>query len=467
MIQEILIFLRFLESPIDNRSFVDFITGEIFSRATDQTQKAIRDFVFGLRSRISQEKNLYIYKEFRDAFPEIWTGFIDEFFRNVGLHPLYELAVSFMDRFNVLGNFPDDQGFFMRFLELLKEQEEDAADITTFLEKFETLREEELFVQSAQAQAVKILTVHKAKGLEFPVVIIPFLTMEPRVGEGGRMGQQSYVIHFEGNQQELLRIKQKYLPYSERLAAIYHHNYVRSFLSELNNIYVALTRPAEELYLFVPKKGGNSFNLANLLIPSDMREFGKARAPKAAVQKQGSVMRLAAGPHQDWIKFLADEFGDEETVHDRAAVRRGEVIHFLLAQIKNTAGQDLKSLAQTAIECARQEFPEEKNLAGYEKELLGILAQEALQPFFAVSSGEIQTEAEVVDPSGRVRRIDRLVVTLQEILILDYKISREHREKDGAQVRQYLKIISGIYPDRAVRGFLFYADELKLDTVSL
>ena len=77
----------------------------------------------------------------------------------------------------------------MHWLELIKGQEEESCDLSSFMDHYENLEGEDRFVPMAEIDAVKVLTVHKAKGLGIPCgVILPFLEMEIKVGGGGRDG---------------------------------------------------------------------------------------------------------------------------------------------------------------------------------------------------------------------------------------------------------------------------------------
>ena len=188
IVGNLLDFLRFLNSPIDNLAFARFIGGEVFGQAAGWDTGTAQQFLYSLRPRITGESSFYIYKVFRDAYPELWDKFFDEFFRNVGLYPLYELAVSIVHRFGVLQHFPRQQGFVMRLLELIKEKEDETNELSIFLELLTQLPEDEFFVHVTETGSIKVTTIHKAKGLEFPVVIIPSLGMRVQVGTGGGIG---------------------------------------------------------------------------------------------------------------------------------------------------------------------------------------------------------------------------------------------------------------------------------------
>ena len=80
----------------------------------------------------------------------------------------------------------------MHFLQLIKDSEEECQGISDFLEYLEELDSFRLYVNSSDADAVKVTTIHKAKGLGFGVVVIPFFDLDinylGEVGNGGVNG---------------------------------------------------------------------------------------------------------------------------------------------------------------------------------------------------------------------------------------------------------------------------------------
>jgi len=454
LIGELMAFLRFLHSPIDNVAFAEFILGDIFTCASGLSKDAAHHFVFSLRSRLRGEGDFYLYREFRRAYPDAWDQLIDEFFRNIGLYPLYELMMSMVERLGVMKNFPNQQGFVMRFVELIKKCEDEDSDVASFLEHFEGLENEELYVNVSDTDAIRIQTVHKSKGLEFPVVILPFLGMEMHVGTGGGLGQRSFILDFSEDHLRLMRIKNKYLPFSQELRAVHHREYVQSFLNEINSIYVALTRAEQEMYIFIPERVGTGENFVNFLIPEEFTEVGAPAqgAPKEDKEKK-KQKRIPVTDYCDWIDYLKDEFVDAGSVISRERALRGEVLHYLLAQEKMD------------FEQAGRQFPQFAEWDEVEQEVKAVMSAPGLTQFFEVNDGQVECEKDVVNRFGQTRRIDRLIVKDKEVWVIDYKSTREGEEGHKAQVSEYMDIIKDIYPGKAVRGFLIYLDEKKCEVV--
>ncbi len=464
LIAEIVSFLKFLHSPIDNIAFADFILGDIFTKATGLSKTTIQEFVFLLRARTSKERDFYIYTEFRKQFPEVWDKYIESSFANVGLYPLYELAISFYSLYDCLNLFPEFQGYLMHFLEIIKNQEEEHSDIESFLEYYDELIGEALYVHVTDTDAIKILTVHKSKGLEFPVVIIPFLGMDVQVGVSQEQ-QMSYILQEHENSLQLLRLKGKYLGFSEKLYEIYAKEYKKAFISELNNIYVAMTRAQHELYAFIPEKIGQSFNLAQLLIPEDVYQCGQPHIYEKSKAKSMAVKRLSASSYQDWIHFLNDEFLDEDQIHNRQKKLGGEVVHSMLSFIGNLAHEDKELALEQAYSHAQMNFPFVDHLDAYLKKVKQLLNNKRFESIFSDKDAQVFTEKEIVNAFGHSKRIDRLIVKTSEVWIVDYKSSQDEGGDYEKQVGEYMALVDKLYPQHEIKGFIVYLDDLHMQEV--
>ncbi len=484
LIKEIISLLKFLNSPIDNLSFASFILGDIFTRASKLSVEEVRRFLFEMNALTRTQRDVHYYKEFRRRFPEAWEQWLEEFFKRVGFYPLYELVVSIFHKFEIQEKFPQAQGFLMRFLELIQRKEEErVVDVADFLELFAELEESELYVHITRADAVKILTVHKSKGLEFSVVIIPFLGIEIQVG--AKKG--SYLVLADDSELKLLRLKRRYLDFSAALEKIYQQEYKRAFIDELNNIYVALTRAKEELYIFIPDKVARGVNFVRALIPENIVQRGQPvslRPPRRFAaeaagrgvpstagrsnldeEKDEITMNIPPSNGQDWIEVLRDEFLDKEEVLRRRNLRKGEMIHFVLAALGEVDVESLTQRIKEAVTQAQEVFGDNPAVAECEKLVIRLLKHPAVKPFFGDASAKVFLEKEVIDQKGRTKRIDRLMEKELEVWVVDYKSSAEDISGYQAQVKEYMKIIQPLYLQKIIRGFLIYLDEVRVEEV--
>ena len=280
---------------------------------------------------------------------------------------------------------------------------------------------------------------------------------------------------------ELLRIKSEYLTYSDHLYQIYRGQAVEALFSELNNIYVSLTRAEEEMYVFVPERAGTSINLLNLLIPENLAEVGDSTLiAHSSLQKPMShhpssisndeISILPVSLYRDWISYLNEEFSPErESLINREKIKRGKELHELLSTVGNLKNRE------ESIDVCRGGF----QTLPYE--LTEIVEKKELKFLFYID-GEVFNEKEIVDKHGHTKRIDRLIVTDKEVLIVDYKSARaakseerrgkgeEQKAKSGLnpyyqQVKDYMGVVGEMYPGRSVKGYLVYLDSLEVEEI--
>ena len=467
LIKELISFLKFLDSPIDNLSFASFILGDIFCKASGIEKDTIRDFIFELRISGKEETDNYLYKEFKRRFSRHWNSLIELFFKSVGFVPLYELMVTILGTFKVLENFSLYQGFFMRLLEIIKEKEEDYSGISSFIDFLEDMQEKDLYVRVSRTNSVKVSTIHKAKGLEFPVVIIPFLEINVAVGSGGAGPRKPYVVkRFEDNGLGLVQLKKDYAAYSKKLGNEYKDEYVEALIDELDNLYVALTRAKNEMYLFLPSRTGRKKNMACELIPFETLERGARREYKERETRQERpLLELSPSQYSDWINILRNEFIQMPQLINREKVLKGEIFHLILSCLGNLSIQNKDECLNSARKKARSVFPHIKDLDECISTVENLLKIEKFKPFFYLKEGNLYQEKEIIDPAGNTKRIDRLIITAKELWIVDYKSSREGLQAHKKQIVEYMNIVGPLYPQLKARCFLVYLDSLTLEEV--
>jgi len=464
LIAELIEFLKFLHSPIDNNAFAQFCLGELLPRSSGLTTERLQGFLFECARRKFKEKDLYFYREFREQFPQEWERLFEPFVRQVGIYPLYELATGIIARFNCEAYFPVYQGFLMHFLQLIKTQEEQSCDLAVFLDYYEKFDDQARFVAMPNADAVHILTVHKAKGLEFPVVIIPFLEMDMKVGSGGRDGAQSYVLDIEQEGIGLVRLKESYRTFCPQLQAQFEAEYKKAFLLELNIMYVALTRAIEELYVFIPERSGSSVNNAKFLIPQECLSMGNPLENPRSHQSSQKQHKITSFVDDQWLGRLKEEFLTQE-VQSLTSAREGEIFHELLSHIAILT----ETNSVEAFEQAWGKISVNTDLLSkeyYQKKFMSLIESSELKKFFYLpEEAKVFCEKEFVNAYGDTKRLDRLIIWPLKIWIIDYKASRLGVEQHKKQMLDYMNLMKGLYPKEIIEGFIVYLDDVTVKTL--
>ncbi|MCF7870816.1 MAG: UvrD-helicase domain-containing protein [Candidatus Omnitrophica bacterium] len=459
-IKEIINFLQFLHSPVDDLSFASFILGDIFNKKAELGKDKIKKFLFNL-NRNKKKTKINLYRKFADQFPEIWKREISPFFKTVGFISPYQLLIAVYGQFELSKNFPQAQAFLKKFLQLCKDSQEEESGLWGFLSYLKEPDPEKLYVKIVAKNSLKILTIHKAKGLEFPVVIVPFLKMSISA-ETGTAGTKSYLEEKEidnGLKLHLLRITKDYRRYSRRLSRVYQRSYQQSCIDELNNIYVALTRPKNELYLFIPRKSGNSINQALFLLDQEMIEKGK-KIKYPSLQLRPEIEKIGASLYKDWARCLSEDVSGQALNQQKPEIKEGIILHRALAVIGDCSQGNFENYIEIALTQVKNNFFI-KNINIYRDKLKKIITNKNLKEIFFQPQAACYCEKELVDKMGFTKRIDRLLVFKDKAVIIDYKKNRGFEEKHYKQLKDYAKAVADIYPGKIVKGVIVYLEELE------
>ncbi len=468
LIDEVISFLSFLNNPLDNLSFAGFITGEIFNTVSGiQTNDMHAWFV-------KQRGSKYLYIAFKQWQVQLWDEFIRPLFNAVGYLPAYDIVNEFIERFNVHENFSTSIGFFMHLLEMLKKREDKGENnLYSFLEYWNTKEENDnsFFVNLSSGDAVKILTIHKAKGLEFPVVILPsvsFVSLNPK-SKGN--DQQSMFITEDNDKLNLSysnKVHRSILnSINEEDPSIkaYIKDQALSFIDELNTFYVALTRAGQELYIFIQDEKDPVYTLFEHKLDTNGRyEQGEHIVLKKQGKEEEDVFTAKVRASTRWQDHIFIKQPDMDSLENYKEEKRGNIIHDILSRI-TIVDEHIGKRISGLLDMIKNETI--KNQSDIIDKLTEVLTSEEVKAWFTPGrSANVFKEKEIVNKHGELKRIDRLIVTQDEAIIVDYKTGGlKDIEKHKKQVRGYMNIISDIYPTRRIKGYLLYVDHNRVEEV--
>lgn len=326
-----------------------------------------------------------------------------------------------------------------------------------------------------RGNSVRVMTVHKSKGLEFPFVIVPYaekVTLfkgnpywcRPAL-EGSPLEQKAdgmYRVQLDGAAADSF------------FEEDYRQERVKQAIDNINVFYVALTRAQYGLKVIsapMPKNYSEPKNMAHLLhgfVKNDLFCTGEpyplgqlereSEGPEAleagyASFPADSGHRLKVSPE------AADYFGADGSVGLLASRRiRGTVLHGILSRVNVAA--DLEPAVDAAV--ASGELPASEQaatLALLQERLAAVASRGWFSP-----DARVLSEAAVIGPDGREYRPDRVVLHPDgSVDIIDYKFG-EPNPAYHRQVQRYMNLYRAMGHAK-IAGCLWYLETGEVVTV--
>lgn len=372
------------------------------------------------------------------------------------------LTVLIADVARAFGTSPAENASVMTLLNDAHEfANNHGPDIGGFLEHWDRSGGALTVASSENDGAVRIMTIHKAKGLQFPVVIVADTTMSNSGGHrdrlwiepGDAVPELPVALVRDGKDLAELGLKELVKEQEDRL------------LDAMNLLYVAFTRPEQRLYALAPGKRSDDLSAvileymeehgdgANLILGERGGPWSRSEPTKSAplidVTKSSSVFELAIrweAPDQ-WDPLDPDPFR-----------QAGVAIHEVLARIRSRT--DLAVALGSVVSEGLMDAHAADRLAAT---LAPLLASEALDPWFG-DGLVVRTEATLVDAHGASHRPDRVVMDEGVVRVLDIKTGVP-LPKHHDQVRGYMGLLHELGQD-LVEGALLYLPDGELIPVT-
>lgn len=396
--------------------------------------------------------------------------------------PLYELIEQLLALLDV-SRTKDEEAYIYTFLDNVAQYiNSRSSDINKLLKAWdEKLNQNSIPAESVDS--VRIMTIHKSKGLEFHTVIIPqcdwVLTGDDRGLLWCQPTQEPY------NTLSLLPINCKKDMKESCFKKEYSDENLYQVVDNLNILYVATTRAKSNLYIFTDATGGRKENVSKLInatignlthlkdsqYDKDAGTFsfgeivGGKKKEKSNVGKDENANPFEAKPEvimQPFVYYDSKiEFRqsneterfltrDEDKKQQYENIEEGKLMHLVMSGIADASDirPTLDRLMIEGLIASTEQY--DKIRALVEKR---VQDKRATQWFDG--SYRMYNECTILSSGeNKSRRPDRVMIKGNEAVVVDYKFGREREEYD-TQVKNYMNLLKDIGYSN-VKGFVWY-----------
>ena len=325
------------------------------------------------------------------------------------------------------------------------------SDLTKFIEYYEENKSKFALKMPESRDAVQIMTIHKSKGLEFPVVIIPKVDFSLSIHN-----EAKFFVEADG------KVLYTSLSKNNVLDEI-HHKAIEEesliLLDKLNLLYVGLTRPERRLYVF--NRFERSSNLGHLFHQNMMTTFSINENEGSILYETGNKQNKIDADRGEGAFYVPKEVINEtskfqiafrkvQKEHHTSQEERlfGIYFHTLIGAIENASQiQDkLEMLIKQGLvdSSSRKKIEESARVFFKEGKAIGL--------FNGVH--KVLNERSILLPSGKLLIPDKVMVRENDVVVLDFKTGKKE-SKHEKQVRNYKKNLEGIF-NQEVIPMLYY-----------
>lgn len=381
------------------------------------------------------------------------------------------------------------QAFFDKVAEFSQKEN---ADLNDFLNWWDESGHKQTIATPDGQNAIRILTVHKSKGLGFKVVILPFCDWELDHKGFHPVILWCHPLQKPFNQLHLVPVRYGQGLGATHFAADYFHERLNAFMDNLNTLYVAFTRAKEELIICAPRpkklsKAGDPEKVSSIgdLLWKALRTEVTQTAQGEHLESLPAHFDVEEGHFEwgDWwhpenkeVENKSEELlmkqivsvSPDERLHlrlhgksfyfDDTKRKHGTVMHEVLSRI-HTA----KDIPHAVESYQMEGVITQAEATQVVQRLTELLQMTQVKDWYS-DQYRILNEVEILSAGGLTKRPDRVMLRGDEVVVVDYKFGQRLLKSHQAQVRNYLRLIQEMGYSQ-VSGFLWYVELGKIEAV--
>ena len=463
---------------IQNATEVHFIinTLKYLNNNTDKEAKA--NFLFYIAKYVQNEMPIhdFIVKGMEEADEKAFENWLAKVvdlisFQDIRKKSLYEAVEIIISKCIPPKN---KSAYIQYFLDIVIERDiRNQSGISDFLNYWDKNSQKFSIPSPEGKNAVRIMTVHKSKGLEFPVVILPFADEDYNKKPKDKLWLNAEEETF-GLPKVLIDNNSAVESYGEDAKLVYEQKKQEDLLDNINVLYVALTRAEEQLYVIsrmveTNKEGAYPYNTAAFFIKYliDKNDFDVDKleyqfgTPTRVSLKNDSKNEIKTISSVNTILNPRDiKIAQKEALmwgtHQQKAIEYGNVIHEIMALIKTKDDIDLaitKSIENGLIVLDQKE--------AVHKTIYEIVTHPELSECF-VEANLVLNEQAIIQKDQTIIKPDRMVVTKNNgIVLLDYKTGI-HNSKHQTQLENYTTAIEKMGYKVTKKALVYIGEDINV-----
>ncbi|MBT6672601.1 MAG: UvrD-helicase domain-containing protein [Lentimicrobiaceae bacterium] len=350
--------------------------------------------------------------------------------------------------------------FIQYFLDFVFENN---IDLDEFLSLWESKKNKIFISMPENIAAVQIMTIHKAKGLDFPIVIVDAENRAPKTTKS----EYWEPLNIEG----ISDLKVGLMPINKKLnligrGDIYEIEEHKSELDFLNLIYVAFTRPKHALYIIGETNSKDQFSkyLIDYLDHKRLWEKDKVEYEFGSLPLNSEDSEISNGlilnkfVSEDWTKLISVAPSENiklDLISSKSSRAYGKLIHRILASIYYEY-----DLYTTFANISDSEILSTSEIDIIKDLVSRVIAHPELKRYFQEDL-IIKNETEILLEDGTTVRPDKVVIDKDKLTIIDYKTGEEKNE-DILQIKGYKKVFQNLNYKDIEAKLVYLNDEIKI-----